>query len=80
MYSTELIRKFPEAPTNPILFVVYNEEMVSDAEFFISSIHGEQYLRDNVTVVPINTKVKDYRLFDVYIDATVYKYKHSWND
>ena len=32
MYSTEMIRKFPEAPTKPILFVVYNDYMVEDAE------------------------------------------------
>ena len=80
MYSTELIRKFPEAPTSPILFVVYNEDMVEDAMFYISTIHGEQYLNDHVTVVPLNTKVEDHIMYDVYIDPMVYKYKHSWND
>lgn len=80
MYSTELIRKFPEIPSNPILFVVYNEEMVSDAEFFISTIHGEEYLREHVTVVPYNTTVEDHNAYDVYIDPVVYKYKHSWNN
>lgn len=80
MYSTELIRKFPETPINPILFVVYNEEMVPDAEFFISNIHGDEYLKENVTVIPYNTKVDDRRMYDVYIDPMVYKYKHSWND
>ena len=80
MYSTEMIRKFPAEPTSPILFVVYNEQMVDDAAFFISTIHGTEYLDEHVTVVPLNTKVEDHIKYDVYIDPTVYKYMHSWND
>lgn len=75
-----MIRKFPTDPTRNILFVVYNDAHVSDAEFYISSIHGEEYLDKYVTVVPLNTKVDDHRAYDVYIDPMVYKYQHSWND
>lgn len=80
MYSTEMIRKFPEAPERPILFVVYNEDMVDDAKFYIGTIHGPKYLREHVKVVPLNTKVEDHSQYDVYIDPMVYKYQHSWNN
>lgn len=80
MYSTEMIRKFPTDPARRILFVVYNEQHVDDAEFYISTLHGEEYLDRWVDVVPLNTKVEDYRKYDVYIDPIVYKYMHSWND
>lgn len=80
MYSTEMIRRFPTQPAKPILFVVYNKDHVDDAEFYISQIHGVAYLNKYVTVVPLNTKVDDYRSYDVYIDPMVYKYQHSWND
>lgn len=80
MYSTEMIRKFPEAPTRPILFVVYNQDMVEDAESYIAIIHGEDYLTRYCKVVPLATKVENHTHYDVYIDPTVYKYMHSWND
>ena len=80
MYSTELIRKFPETPQAPILYVVYNESMVFDARVLITTIHGADYFDEHVTVVPLSTKVDDHRKYDVYMDPTVYKYMHSWND
>lgn len=80
MYSTEMIRKFPADPRRKILFVVYNEQHVDDAEFYISNIHGDDYLNEWVKVVPLNTKVEKHSTYDVYIDPTVYKYMHSWND
>lgn len=79
MYSTELIRKFPDTPQAPILYVVYNNEMVIDAEELIAVIHGPDYLNEHVTVVPLSTKVDDHLKYDVYMDPTVYKYMHSWN-
>lgn len=80
MYSTELIRKFPENPEAPILYVVYNNDMVFDAKVLITSIHGADYFDEFVTVVPISTKIDDYRKYDVYMDPNVYKYMHSWNN
>ena len=80
MYSTELIRKLPDYPDQPILFVVYNDDMVDDAEFYIATLRGQDYLDKHVTVVPLNTKVDDVRKYAVYIDPMVYKYQHSWND
>lgn len=80
MYSTEMIRKFPVTPKQPILFVVYNETMVDDAEFLICSIHGAEYFDNYVKVVPLNTKVEEHGKYSVYIDPMVYKYMHSWND
>lgn len=80
MYSSELIRKFPENPTAPILYVVYNEDLVMDAAAMIATIHGTDYLVEHVSIVPLSTKVEDHRKYDVYMDPTVYKYMHSWND
>lgn len=80
MYSTELIRKFPTEPEKPILYVVYNEDMIMDTATLISTIHGADYLVDHVCIVPLATKVEDHTKYDVYIDSTVYKYMHSWND
>ena len=75
-----MIRKFPAVPSKPLLFVVYNEDHVNDAEFYITMIHGFDYLDKYVKVVPLNTKVDDLDQRDVYIDPTVYKYMHSWNN
>lgn len=80
MYSTEMIRKFSVDPKTPILYVVYNEDMIDDAKELISIIHSPKYLEEHVTVVPLNTKVEDHIKYDVYIDPTVYKFMHSWND
>ena len=81
MYSTELIRKFPENPTDPILYVVYNESMIEDAKFLISTIHGVDYLNEHVTVVSFNSNhQREDKHYQVYIDSVVYKYKHSWNN
>lgn len=82
MKSIDLIRKFPDKLTKPILYVVYDESHVAEAEFQIETMHGENYL-DNVKIIALNTSidshssVKDY---DVYIDPMVYTYKHSWNN
>lgn len=84
MYSTELIRKFPEDPFNPILYVVYNESMIPDAETLISIIHGEEYVNKHVKVVAfdtsITTDIDKSKSYQVYIDPLVYTYKHSWNN
>lgn len=80
MYTTDLIRKFPEDPKSPILFVVYNENMVWQAEELIEMIHSPNYLEEHVTVVPLNTKVENHTKYDVYIDPGVYKFMHSWSN
>jgi hypothetical protein len=79
MYSTELIRKFPADPVKPILYVVYNEDMVESAQFLVASIHGFPYLK-HVTVTAFDNRPKDGVNYDLYIDPTVYTYKHSWNN
>lgn len=80
MHSTDLIRKFPENPERPILYVVYNDSMLFDAQVLIIATHGLEYFDEHVKVVPLNTKVDDHRRYDVYMDPNVYKYMHSWND
>lgn len=82
MYSTELIRKFPQDPFDPILYVVYNESMIPDAETLISIIHGEEYVNKYVRVVAFDTSMPadKSKKYQVYIDPLVYTYKHSWND
>lgn len=82
MYSTELIRKFPDNPTKPILYIVYNQEHITEAETFIGMIHGQEYLKnvDIVTLLTDECKKADYTKYDVYIDPNVYKYLNSWNN
>lgn len=80
MYSIELIRKFPVEPVKPILYVVYNENHIMDAETFIGMIHGPTYLEQHVTIVPFGEPFAKSRDYEVYIDPMVYKYKHSWNN
>lgn len=80
MYSTELIRKFPCDPVKPILYVVYNEQHIRDAELFISLIHGPQYFEEHVTITTFSDPFQKTRDYDVYIDPMVYAYKHSWNN
>lgn len=81
MYTTELIRKFPRSPQQPILFIVYNEAMVKEATQLIATIHGREYLFDHVTIAsfeePFDRRGVNY---SVYIDPMVFKYKNSWND
>ncbi len=79
MYSTELIRKLPESPDAPILYVVYNRAMIQEAEALIGTIHGDRYLA-NVKVVPFDHKIENYRDYNIYIDPIVYTYKNSWNN
>lgn len=84
MHSTELIRKFPENPQRPILYVVYNEHHIYDAKHFISTIHGIEYFEEHVEIVTFNEEnpgyKHDFTKYDVYVDPTVYKYKMSWNN
>ena len=79
MYSTEMIRRFPKEPEQPILYIVYNQEMVESTKFLIESIHGAAYLK-NVTVTAFDRRPNDGIHYEMYIDPTVYTYKHSWNN
>lgn len=82
MYSTEIIRKFPERPEKPILYVVYNDRHIREAELFIGMIHGLEYLEENVTIVPFEGEhnIANTSGYTVYIDPTVFMYKNSWNN
>ena len=80
MYSTELIRKFPDNPDKPILYVVYNDDHVVDAQLFIGMIHGDEYLKEHVTITSFGKPFKKSRDYDVYIDPNVFTYKNSWNN
>ncbi len=80
MYSTELIRKFPNTPDKPILYVVYNRQHIRNAEMFIGMIHGEDYLKEHVTIATLDKPFKKDKDYSVYIDPTVFAYKNSWND
>ena len=82
MKSTELIRKFPEKLTKPILYVVYDDSHIAESEFLIETIHGKKYL-DRVKIIALNTSMDSHSTtkdYDVYIDPMVYTYKHSWNN
>jgi len=82
MKSIDLIRKFPDKLTKPILYVVYDNSHIAEAEFQIESMHGKKYL-DNVKIVTLNTSTEDHyttKDYYVYIDPMVYTYKHSWNN
>lgn len=78
MMSTELIKRFPKEPLKPILYVVYNNEMIESAKFLIEHIHGSDYLK-HVTVTAFDARPNDGH-YELYIDPTVYTYKHSWNN
>jgi hypothetical protein len=73
-----MIRKFPVEPTRPILYVVYNNQMIPGAEQLIKNMCGTHYFEDYVTVVSKSNKVLDHNKYDVYIDPMVHKYMHSW--
>lgn len=81
MYTTELIRKFPQEPTRPIVFVVYHKDYIHDAEDMISIIHGQDYLSQYVRVIDINHEHGgnlDPSQCDIWIDPNVLRYKNSW--
>lgn len=80
MTTIEMIRKFPQLPNKPILYVVYNEDHVSSVEEDIAFERSSDYLTRHVTVVPLNTRVDDHSKYEVYIDPAVYVYMHSWNN
>lgn len=81
MHSIELIRKFPITPTDPILFVVYNEDHIDTAAFNIVQAHGKSYLDHHVTIVPFDMPLERSDVnYQVYIDPMVFIYKNSWNN
>lgn len=81
MYSTELIRKFPDNPSEPVLYVVYNKQHINEAEYFIALIHGTEYLDNHVKIVPFDEPFEKNGVnYQVYIDPLVFKYKNSWNN
>lgn len=79
MYSTELIRKFPEQPTIPIVYVVYNEDLISDAKFLIDTIWGSAYRESNVTVRALGDS--DHYEFpsgvSIYLDPSVMVFRNN---
>lgn len=83
MYTTELIRKFPKVPNRKILFVIYDKEFQEDAETFIRTIHGDEYMNDFVEIVTIKDNVDKNHyspaFYEIWIDPTVFKYMGSWN-
>lgn len=81
MYTTELIRRMPQSPQKPILFVVYSNNMIKEAELLIATIKGRDYLFDFVTVTAFETPMpkEEGMKYDVYLDPTVFMYKNSWN-
>jgi hypothetical protein len=74
-----LVQKFPENPTQPILWVVYNEDMIPSAKKLIESIRGKEYLQKFVNVVSIDNQDKD-RNCTVYLDPLLYNYLGNGND
>lgn len=79
MYSTELIRKFPDDPQEPILYVVYNDNMKADAEAFITILRGKDYFTQHVTIKAFDEPYDRDINYQIYIDPMVYVYKNSWN-
>ena len=78
--ENELILKFPQNPKKPILYVVYNQEMIAEAAYLISEVWGLDYLEKNVTITSIDTETsRKTNYYDVYLDPTMQICKHSWN-
>lgn len=76
----EVIKNFPEYPTHPILYYVYNQNMVQFAKEAIINEHGKNYYDKYVTIVldedGITSGVKDhFSRFLTYFDPAVFKYR-----
>jgi hypothetical protein len=80
--SIQTIEKFPVDTEAYIVYVVYNEDMVSGTESLISEVHGRDYTDKYVTVVAMNdnwservpVKSSDAEV-RMYFDPTVFKYR-----
>lgn len=60
-----IIRNLPENPQKPILWVVYNEDMVEYAQNLIAEIKGKEYMK-HIRVVSKNQTSK--QVGTVYFD------------
>lgn len=53
-----MINGLPKQPDGPIIWIVYNEDMVGYVQNLISDIKGKDYLDEFVTVVPRSSSSK----------------------
>lgn len=80
MLTPDLINRFPKNPEKPILYVVYNQDMIADAAYLINEIWGEDYLAEHVTITSIDVELsQNTREYAIYLDPLMQTYKHSWN-
>jgi len=77
----QIIDQLPENPQLPILYVVYNDDMIKHAVMAIIASRGLEYFDTYVTVRAANTDttnyMREYPLQLVYIDPTVFKYANN---
>lgn len=81
MYSTEFMRRLPEHPEKPILYVVYSDALIDVTRTLLIDVHNEQYVDKFIEIVAYQSQASANYLYthDVYIDPAVYLYKNSWN-
>lgn len=80
-YSTEIIKRFPQRPTDPITYVVYNEDLIPGAESLIKLIHGCDYFRKNVTVRALHEGTGQLiQASNVYFDPSVRTHRSNGYD
>jgi hypothetical protein len=75
--AIETIEKFPVNPDAHIIYMVYNNDLVSATEDLICEVHGKEYFNDNVTVSPIGGKFPDFldgKRLMMYFDPSLHNY------
>jgi hypothetical protein len=65
------IRSLPEAPVKHIYWIVYNRDMIEYTKSIVSSIRGQDYLDEYVTVVAKGDSTKDRVNGSVYFDPNL---------
>ena len=64
----KLVQSLPKHPNKNIVWIVYNEDLVEQAENLIRTVHGNEYM-DHVRVVPRSrsSKYNGSIYFDPYL-------------
>ena len=75
--AIEIIEKFPAKPTNNIIYVVYNDDMIRASEELIAEVHGMEYMQKYVLVTS-NTNLPKEKFAasncTIYFDPSLHDY------
>lgn len=77
--TVDIIKRFPEDPDRPIIYFVYNEDLVHGTESIIRLMKGEDYFNRHVTVKPLRTEDNKEHIIDTkhvcYYDPLIHQLK-----